>query len=177
MRTVRQEDTKLRVTAIQAGTEHCASINPGVEANFSLLGELARGAAAEQTDLIVFPEYAISGWPYLKGEAINELAEAIPGEGLWYGRYARLARELRTALLCWLVERDGEKLYNTAFLLEKDGSFAGKYRKVQANLNEQTLWPIRSRLWIFGDSSSVSVFARICGSRKRCSAKACWEPI
>ena len=41
-------------------------------------------------------------------------------------------------MLGWLVERDGERLYNTAFLLSPDEQVLGKYRKVQANFGEQT---------------------------------------
>jgi predicted amidohydrolase len=137
----------IRVTVLQAGTAHSHSGNPGLEANWALYADLARQAASNAPDLIVFPEYAISGWPYPPEEVINGLAEPIPGDGFWYQRYAALAQELHAALLGWLVESEGDKLYNASFLLDPAGALVGKYRKVHANLGEQTWWG-----WSQGDS-------------------------
>ena len=82
------------------------------------------GAAKNRPDLIVFPEFAISGWPYPPGESINTLAEAIPGDGPWYQRYVNLAKTSQTPLLGWAVERSDGKLYNTSFLLDRTGKSA-----------------------------------------------------
>ena len=90
--------------------------------------------------MVCFPEYAISGWPYLSEQVINGLAEAVPGNGPWYKRYQALAKEIGVPVLCWLVESADGKLYNCAFLLDGKGQFKGKYRKVQANLLEQAEW-------------------------------------
>jgi predicted amidohydrolase len=130
----------VRIAVLQAGTRHGREGNPGCEANFRLLADLAREAAKAKPDLIVFPEYAISGWPYPSEKVINGLAETIPGQGPWYCRYRALARETRAALLGWLVETDAGKLYNSSFLIDPNGRFVGKYRKVHANLGEQTWW-------------------------------------
>jgi len=133
---------KVTIAVLQAGARSRGRANPGSEANFALFADLARNAAASQPrpDMICFPEYAISGWPYPKEEVINGLAEAVPGTGHWYQSYRALARETGVPLLCWLVESAGGKLYNSAFLLDGKGEFKGKYRKVQANLLEQTKW-------------------------------------
>ncbi len=136
----RDPNRAVSVAVLQAGTAHSGGGNPGCEANFALLARLAREAAQAGPELIVFPEYAISGWPYPSEQVINGLAELIPGEGPWYARYRALAQETRTAVLGWLVETDAGKLYNCSFLIDPNGSFVGKYRKVQANLGEQTWW-------------------------------------
>jgi predicted amidohydrolase len=130
----------VRIAVLQAGAGHSRNGNPGNEANFNLLAGLAREAAKERPDLIAFPEYAISGWPYPSEQVINCLAERVPGDGPWYSRYAALAKETRTALLGWIVETDTGRLYNCSFLIDPNGTFVGKYRKVQANLGEQTWW-------------------------------------
>jgi predicted amidohydrolase len=140
MNLARDPDRTVTVAVLQAGTNHSRGGNPGPEANFGLLAGLAREAAAARPDLIVFPEYAISGWPYPPEAAINGLAEAFPGEGPWYRRYVALAREVQTPILGWLVEADAGRLYNAAFLLDGGGALAGVYRKVHANLGEQTWW-------------------------------------
>jgi len=147
MQDSRDPDRTVTIVALQAGTGHSKAGNPGLEANFGLFAQLAREAAAISPDLIVFPEYAISGWPYPVEEVINGIAEPIPGEGPWYRRYVALAKEIDTAIIGWLVEEDGGQLYNTAFLLDRTGELIGKYRKVQANLGEQT-W----RGWSQGES-------------------------
>lgn len=130
----------VRVAVLQAGTDHSKAGNPGSDANFALLAQQARSAACASPDLIVFPEYTIPGWPYPPEAEINALAEPIPGHGPWYRRYVALAQETGCALLCSLVEKAGDKLYNGSFLLDPGGEFVGRYRKVQANLGEQTWW-------------------------------------
>ena len=135
-------DRIVNITALQAGTSHYKNGNPGLEANFALFEKLARQAATSEPkpDLICFPEYTISGWSYPPENVINSIAEMVPGNGYWYSRYVRLARETGVPLLGWIVEKSEGKLYNTSFMLDKEGRYIGKYRKVQANLGEQTWW-------------------------------------
>jgi predicted amidohydrolase len=136
------------IAVVQAGADHGRKGNPGPEANFTLLAGLAReAAAAAAPDLIVFPEYAISGWPYPKEDDFNALAETVPGDGKWFRRYAALAKETGRPILGWMLERHEGRLYNAAVLFGRDGRFAGKYRKVHANLGEQTWFG-----WSQGDS-------------------------
>ena len=104
------------VAVVQAGTDHSRDGKPGPEANFGLLAGLAREAAQASPDLIVFPEYAISGWPYPPEATINGLAEVLPGEGPWARRYVALAREVKTPILGWLVEARAGRLYNAALM-------------------------------------------------------------
>jgi len=161
----------VKIAVLQAGTAHYADGNPGLDANFSVLAELAREAAGASPDLIVFPEYAISGWPYPLEEVINGIAEPVPGDGPWFRRYVELAKTVQTPVLGWLVESSSasmdatdsaenkaknplhplnpltHKLYNAAFLVDANGSFVDKYRKVHANLGEQTWWG-----WSQGDA-------------------------
>jgi predicted amidohydrolase len=140
--TIPARDPKftLRIATLQAGHAHYSGGNPGLEANFDVLAAQARAAAKEQLDLILFPEDAISGWPYPGESVMNGLAEPIPGDGPWFKRYRELALDTRTPLVGWLVETNAGRLYNCAFLLDADGAFVGKYRKVHANLGEQTWW-------------------------------------
>jgi len=140
MNSSRDPERTVTVAVLQAGTDHSRGGNPGLEANFNLLADLAREAARIRPDLIVFPEYAISGWPYPSETVINGLAEAVPGDGLWYQRYAALARQVGVPILGWLVEAREGRLYNAAFLLDGCGTLVGVYRKVHANLGEQTWW-------------------------------------
>jgi predicted amidohydrolase len=146
----------VRIAVLQAGSDQGRKGNPGCEANFRLLANLAHKAAKPKPDLSVFPEYAISGWPYPSEKVVNGLAETIPGQGPWYTRYESLARDTRTALLGWLVETDSGKLYNSSFLVDPNGRFVGKYRKVHANLGEQTWWG-----WSQGESLEPIEYAGV----------------
>lgn len=128
----------IKVVALQAGELHSAKGNPGFEANFNTFYKLAREAAKAKPDLIVFPEYAISGWPYPAENEFNKLAEAVPGTGYWYKKYTALAKEIKTPLLAWLLEQEDGKIFNCAALIDENGIFVSKYRKVHANLGEQT---------------------------------------
>ena len=139
---IRDPQRTVNITALQAGSNHYKNGNPGPEANFTLFANLARKAASSipKPDLICFPEYTISGWGYPEEKIINSIAEEIPGKGYWYKRYESLARETGIPVLGWLVESSEGKLYNTSFMLDEGGKYLGKYRKVQANLGEQTWW-------------------------------------
>jgi N-carbamoylputrescine amidase len=58
-----------------------------------------------------------------------DLAEPIPGPSTEY--FGNIARELGVVLVTSLFERRAAGIYhNTAVVLEKDGSIAGKYRKM-----------------------------------------------
>ncbi len=58
-----------------------------------------------------------------------DLAESIPGPTT--DELGALARELELVLVCSLFERRAAGLYhNTAVVLERDGSIAGRYRKM-----------------------------------------------
>ncbi len=94
-------DRIVNITALQAGTSHYRNGNPGLEANFALFEKLARQAATSEPkpDLICFPEYTISGWSYPPENVINGIAESVPGNGYWYSRYVKIAKETGVALL------------------------------------------------------------------------------
>ena len=58
-----------------------------------------------------------------------DLAEPIPGPSTEF--YGRLAKDLGVGIVTSLFERRAPGLYhNTAVVIEKDGSIAGKYRKM-----------------------------------------------
>jgi N-carbamoylputrescine amidase len=56
------------------------------------------------------------------------LAEAVPGPSTEV--LAKAAKENKVAVVASLFEKDGKDFYNTACVLDADGKFLGKYRKV-----------------------------------------------
>lgn len=89
-----------------------------------------RAAAAKGAQLVVLQELHCG--PYFcqtEDTACFDLAESIPGPST--EEFGAIARELGVVIVTSLFERRAPGLYhNTAVVLEKDGSIAGKYRKM-----------------------------------------------
>lgn len=98
--------------------------------NRSRLEERIRQVANQGADLIVLQELH-NGLYFCQTEDVNifDQAEPIPGPSTEF--YGALARELRVVIVLSLFERRAAGLYhNTAVVIERDGSMAGKYRKM-----------------------------------------------
>jgi predicted amidohydrolase len=89
------------------------------------LAELEAGAAAG-CELLVFPECAVSGYMFAERDAALACAEAIPGPAT--DALAQACARLRVHCVIGLLERDGDRLRNTAVLIGPDG-LIGRYRK------------------------------------------------
>ena len=91
--------------------------------------EYARDAAAQGAQVICFQELFYG--PYfcqVQDPAYFEYAEAIPGPTT--ERFQAIARDLGMVMILPMYEREQSGLlYNTAAVLDADGSFLGKYRK------------------------------------------------
>ena len=88
--------------------------------------QLAKGGA----ELVVLQELHNSLY-FCKQEDVNlfDLAETIPGPSTQV--FGNLAKELGVVIVTSLFERRATGLYhNTAVVLEKDGTIAGRYRKM-----------------------------------------------
>ena len=99
-------------------------------ANIEKLQRHIRQAAAEGAELVVLQELH-NGLYFCQTEDTNlfDQAEPIPGPSTEV--FGALAKELGIVLVLSLFERRAPGLYhNTAVVIEKDGSIAGKYRKM-----------------------------------------------
>lgn len=110
------------------------------KANADKIERMVREAAKQGATFIVTPEGVLEG--YVVNEVIREkdaakkkelerrfadLAEPI--DGSYIKRFRKLADELNVYLILGFLERDGEKLLNTAALIGPDGRLLGKYCK------------------------------------------------
>jgi len=101
-----------------------------VKANVLHLATKIRQLAKEGAELIVMQELHNSLY-FCKQEDVNlfDLAETIPGPSTQV--FGNLAKELGVVIVISLFEQRATGLYhNTAVVLEKDGTIAGKYRKM-----------------------------------------------
>jgi N-carbamoylputrescine amidase len=89
-----------------------------------------RDCAAKGAELIVLPELHNSLYfCQTENTACFDLAETIPGTSTEL--FGALAHELDVVLVLSLFEKRATGLYhNTAVVIEKDGTIAGKYRKM-----------------------------------------------
>ncbi len=101
-----------------------------IEANISRIDSAIREAAAKGAELIVLQELHNSLY-FCQTENVDlcNLAEPIPGPSTEH--FGQIAKELGIVLVTSLFERRAAGLYhNTAVVFEKDGTIAGKYRKM-----------------------------------------------
>ncbi len=101
-----------------------------IQGNIERLKANIRRAASEGAELVVLQELH-NGLYFCQTEdtRLFDLAEPIPGPST--ETFGELARELGIVLVLSLFERRAPGLYhNTAVVLERDGSIAGKYRKM-----------------------------------------------
>ena len=98
--------------------------------NLQRLAEGIKDLAHRGAELIVLQELHNSLY-FCQVEDVNnfDLAESIPGPSTQF--FGNLAKQLGVVIVTSLFERRASGLYhNTAVVLEKDGSIAGKYRKM-----------------------------------------------
>ena len=97
------------------------------ETNLGTLEQVLRAETARGTQLTIFPECFVTGYCFDSLEEALEYGQSIPGPTT--ERVAALCRELQTACIFGMLERDGDQLYNVAVLVGPDG-VVGSYRKV-----------------------------------------------
>ena len=98
--------------------------------NRQRLAEKIKSLARQGAELIVLQELH-NGLYFCQVEDVNlfDQAEPIPGPSTEF--FGQLAKELQVVIVTSLFERRAPGLYhNTAVVLEKDGTIAGKYRKM-----------------------------------------------
>jgi N-carbamoylputrescine amidase len=100
------------------------------QANIAKLEQNIRYCAAQGSELIVLQELH-NGLYFCQTEdpAVFDHAETIPGPSTI--AFGKLAKELGVVLVLSLFEKRAPGLYhNTAVVIEKNGTIAGKYRKM-----------------------------------------------
>ncbi len=105
---------------------HTANVDSNIAKLTSKIEELAKNGA----ELIVLSELHNSLY-FCQVEDVDnfDLAESIPGKST--DHFSAVAKRLGVVLVISLFEKRATGLYhNTAVVLEKDGTIAGKYRKM-----------------------------------------------
>ncbi|MEX3923429.1 carbon-nitrogen hydrolase family protein [Paraburkholderia sp. BR10936] len=107
----------------------------------------AMAKSHEGSDLIVFPEATLTGFP--TRENVRDVAESLEGPSLSKVRDA--ARAAKIGVAVGLAERDGDRFYNTTVLIDERGDIALRYRKTH-------LWATDVGVFTPGDHFEVCEF-------------------
>ena len=94
---------------------------------------LAERAGEDAADILCLPEnLGSAGCDRKSGTRVR--GEPVPGPTT--GALARVARRYRMYVICPLLERTPTGCYNTAVLIDRHGSVAGRYRKFVPTIGE-----------------------------------------
>ncbi|HMD84760.1 MAG TPA: carbon-nitrogen hydrolase family protein [Terriglobia bacterium] len=95
------------------------------EGNFRRIEYALEQARAGRADIAAFPESVILGW---QNPDAHRMAMPIPGADS--DRIAALARQYGLMISLGLDEKEGERLYDSAILVDKTGKLLWKHRKL-----------------------------------------------
>ena len=141
---------------MKAGLLQFCPVRFDVEANLRFIEKSIHAADAS---LIILPEMCLSGYLFPSREALEAMAEEIPGPST--DRLARICRKENVTLVCGMPEKRGGKLYNSAAVVGP-GGLIGSYRKSHLFLDEKGLYePGDSGFQVF-DIDGVKVGVLIC---------------
>jgi len=97
------------------------------KANLERCLEMIKLTAKKGARLIVFPECTLTGYNFENPEETLPVAEPIPGPST--KKLMATCRKLNVYVVVGLLEKEGDKCYNTAVLLGPEG-LVGKHRKL-----------------------------------------------
>jgi omega-amidase len=100
-------------------------VMPGdVSGNLGKIEKMLPKVKRERCQLLVLPEMWSGGFVY---SALQEMADRTPAV---LEKLKELAADYRTVLVGSLPEAEGDKIYNTSYVVDTDGVVPGKYRKM-----------------------------------------------
>jgi len=94
-------------------------------ANMRLAEKAAEQAAQQEVDFLNLPEAADWGWLYQQARR-----DALPIPGKYTDSLAGLAKRYRMWVSAGCLERDGDKVYNSAVIIDRTGRIVLKHRKI-----------------------------------------------
>ncbi len=120
-----EKSEEIEARTVKLAAIHHRPQNTTKQTNLAAFAKLAAQAGEQGADIVCLPEGIT-----LVGTGNNYLqsSESIPGPS------TKLLGEVASAhqmyIIAGLLEKDGEEVYNTAVLINREGQVQGKYRKV-----------------------------------------------
>ncbi|XP_059462972.1 bifunctional nitrilase/nitrile hydratase NIT4B-like isoform X2 [Corylus avellana] len=164
----------VRATVVQAST-----VFYDTPATLDKAERLIAGAAAYGSQLVVFPEAFVGGYPhgvmfegFVETHLTSEnkefqkyLASAIDVPGPEVDRLAEISGRYKVHLVMGVVERVGSSLFSAILFFDSLGRFLGKHRKLMPMESECAVW------WP-GDKSLLPVYESPIG---KIGGLICWD--
>ena len=113
------------------------------ERNFERAVEMVASASLQGCQVVLFPECMDLAWTHPSAKI-----EAQPIPGLFSDRLCELAKVHGVYICAGLTERDGDRLYNAAVLINDSGSIILKYRKINVLTKAQEYYSIGQSLGV-----------------------------
>ena len=146
---VQAQERTVRVAVCQI-----LSIDGDREGNFRRIEYALEQARDAHSDIAAFPESIILGW---ENPDAHRMAAPIPGGDS--DRIAAMARKYGLMISIGLDEKDGDRLYDSAILVDRAGKILWKHRKL--NVLAQLMDPPYSEGAIDGVGVVETEFGRI----------------
>ena len=89
---------------------------------------LIKEAGEKGSGIIVCPEMATTGYVWNSEEEVLPYCEEADGET--FQVLAPLAKKYQSWIVCGIAEKEDGKLYNSAIIINSNGTLAGCYRKI-----------------------------------------------
>lgn len=120
-KTIPPEPRIVKVAAIH----HRPHNSKSSRENLVQFSELIAKAADQKADIVCLPEgITLVGTDH---DYISA-SEVVPGPTTEF--LGKIARKYNLYIVAGILEKNGDTVFNTAVLIDRDGNFAGKYRKV-----------------------------------------------
>lgn len=113
--------TKLRIAMVQMKV-----VGGDLEGNLTRASDMVSEAARNGARLALLPECMDLGWTH---PSSLEKATRVPG-GQVFKALTRMAKQNRIFICAGLTERDKDKVYNAAVLIDDEGNLLLKHRKI-----------------------------------------------
>lgn len=105
--------------------------NPTLASNTQLFADMFDRVGPSKPDVLLFSETLLGRGTRLP---LAEKAQTIPGP--LTDMLSARAKQFHTYVILAMHERDGDRFYNTAVLIDREGRIAGKYHKVHLAMEE-----------------------------------------
>jgi predicted amidohydrolase len=146
--------TAVAMEKVKVAIAQIRCIDSDLEGNLERISQMVIQAKSQGAQIVFFPETADLGW--VNPEA-HRLAGPVPGP--FSNNISALARDNQIWIGVGLCEKDGDKLYDTAILVNPSGEIVHKHRKI--NLLDWLMDPPYTPGSIEGIQAVETPFGRI----------------
>ncbi|MCS6896881.1 MAG: carbon-nitrogen hydrolase family protein, partial [Nitrospira sp.] len=114
---------------------HLEVIPGAVARNQMIVVEAFTKASASGAQWVVMPELVSCG---LQFPQIIGTGWIKPQPDVWMARFCQLVRKVRATVFLSCPEREGDRLYNTVFVIGPRGDLIGKHRKINTKSDSRS---------------------------------------